>query len=197
MADTPRTKLQPRPMRIVRKLRVRVDDGPDAGATCAPDDGATRSRSAPPSDNALVLADPAVSRYHLELAPHARRRCRSSISAAATARGSAACASSARSSRRARGCGSATRRSSSTTPARTVAPPPGEVAALGGSRRRQRGDPRGRAARPQARARRLVGADPGRDRHRQGGRRARDPRREPAPRRTSSSSSTAARCRRR
>ena len=67
MADTPRTKLQRRPIKLVHKLRVRVDVGPDAGATCAPDDGA-RLAVGTSADNALVLADPAVSRYHLELA---------------------------------------------------------------------------------------------------------------------------------
>jgi DNA-binding NtrC family response regulator len=66
MSDTPRTKLQPRPIRLVHKLRVRVDGGPDAGATCAPDDG-SRIAVGTATDNALVLADPAVSRYHLEL----------------------------------------------------------------------------------------------------------------------------------
>src|SRR3569832_2857365 len=38
--DVPRTKLQPRPIKVVRKLRLRVDAGPAAGAMCAPDDGA-------------------------------------------------------------------------------------------------------------------------------------------------------------
>jgi len=65
--DTPRTKLQPRPIKVVRKLRVRVDGGPDAGASCAPDDG-ERLAIGTAADNALVLRDPAVSRYHLELA---------------------------------------------------------------------------------------------------------------------------------
>ena len=66
MVDAPRTKLQPRPMRVVHKLRVTVDAGPDARATCAPDDGA-RLAIGTAADNVLVLADPAVSRYHLEL----------------------------------------------------------------------------------------------------------------------------------
>ena len=66
MVDTPRTKLQPRPVRIVHKLRVTVDAGPDAGTACAPDDGASIAIGTS-ADNALVLADPAVSRYHLEL----------------------------------------------------------------------------------------------------------------------------------
>ncbi|MDB4958934.1 MAG: Formate hydrogenlyase transcriptional activator [Myxococcales bacterium] len=64
--DAPRTKLQPRPIRLVHKLRVRVDAGPDAGQTCAPDDGAQLAIGTSP-DNALVLTDTAVSRYHLEL----------------------------------------------------------------------------------------------------------------------------------
>jgi DNA-binding NtrC family response regulator len=69
VTDTPRTKLQPRPIRIARKVRVRVEAGPDAGAVCAPpgDDGA-RLAIGTAADNALVLADPTVSRYHLELA---------------------------------------------------------------------------------------------------------------------------------
>jgi DNA-binding NtrC family response regulator len=64
--ETPRTKLQPRPIKVVRKLRVRVDAGPDAGAMCAPDDGAKLAIGTS-EDNALVLHDTAVSRYHLEL----------------------------------------------------------------------------------------------------------------------------------
>jgi DNA-binding NtrC family response regulator len=64
--DAPRTKLQPRPVRIVHKLRVAVVAGPDAGATCAPDDG-SRVAIGTAEDNALVVRDPAVSRYHLEL----------------------------------------------------------------------------------------------------------------------------------
>src|SRR5258706_11081227 len=69
MADVPRTKLQPRPVRMIHKLRVRVDGGPDAGATCAPqgDDAAAKLSIGTSDDNALVLRDPAVSRYHLEL----------------------------------------------------------------------------------------------------------------------------------
>jgi len=64
--DAPRTRLQQRPIRIVHRLRVTVDEGPDAGATIAPDDGASLAIGTS-EDNALVLADPAVSRYHLEL----------------------------------------------------------------------------------------------------------------------------------
>ena len=69
MADVPRTKLQPRPVRMIHKLRVRVDSGPDAGTTCAPqgDDAGTKLSVGTSDDNALVLRDAAVSRYHLEL----------------------------------------------------------------------------------------------------------------------------------
>jgi len=68
MADVPRTKLQPRPVRIVHKLRVSIVAGPDAGATCAPpvEDG-SRLAVGTAEDNALVVRDAAVSRYHLEL----------------------------------------------------------------------------------------------------------------------------------
>jgi DNA-binding NtrC family response regulator len=66
VVDTPRTKLQPRPIRVARKLRVRVTHGPDAGAELAPDEGGRLAIGTAP-DNALVLADAAVSRYHLEL----------------------------------------------------------------------------------------------------------------------------------
>ena len=67
MVDTPRTKLQPRPIRVARKLRVRVTHGPNAGVELAPDE-AGRIAIGTADDNTLVLADPAVSRYHLELA---------------------------------------------------------------------------------------------------------------------------------
>jgi DNA-binding NtrC family response regulator len=66
MAEPPRTKLQQRPVRVVHKLRVAVIGGTDTGATCAPDDGA-RLAVGTAEDNALVVRDPAVSRYHLEL----------------------------------------------------------------------------------------------------------------------------------
>ncbi|MBX3158944.1 MAG: sigma 54-dependent Fis family transcriptional regulator [Deltaproteobacteria bacterium] len=66
MDDVPRTRLQPRAVRMVHRLRVTVERGPDAGATCAPDDDAALAIGTS-EDNALVLADPAVSRYHLEL----------------------------------------------------------------------------------------------------------------------------------
>jgi DNA-binding NtrC family response regulator len=69
VTDTPRTKLQHRPIRVARKLRVRVEAGPDAGAICEPAaDDAARLAIGTSADNALVLADPTVSRYHLELA---------------------------------------------------------------------------------------------------------------------------------
>src|SRR6187401_1227330 len=51
---------------MVHKLRVTVEEGPDAGTTIAPDDGASLAIGTS-EDNALVLADPTVSRYHLEL----------------------------------------------------------------------------------------------------------------------------------
>src|SRR6185503_99671 len=47
-------------------LRVTVEGGPDSGKTCAPDDGAALSIGTA-ADNALVLGDATVSRYHLEL----------------------------------------------------------------------------------------------------------------------------------
>jgi DNA-binding NtrC family response regulator len=64
--DVPRTRLQPRAVRMVHKLRVAVEEGPDAGTVCAPDDGASLAIGTS-EDNALVLRDAAVSRYHLEL----------------------------------------------------------------------------------------------------------------------------------
>jgi len=51
---------------MVHRLRATVEAGPDAGTTCAPDDGAALSIGTA-ADNALVLGDPTVSRYHLEL----------------------------------------------------------------------------------------------------------------------------------
>ena len=69
VTDSPRTKLAPRPIRVARKLRVRVEAGPDAGAVCEPAaDAGARLAIGTSADNALVLADPTVSRYHLELA---------------------------------------------------------------------------------------------------------------------------------
>ena len=58
MADLPRTKLQPRPVRVVHQLRVVGDAGSAEGDTLS---------IGTADDNALVLRDPAVSRYHLEL----------------------------------------------------------------------------------------------------------------------------------
>jgi DNA-binding NtrC family response regulator len=66
MDDAPRTRLQPRAVRMVHRLRVTVEEGPDRGAACAPDDGASLAIGTS-EDNALVLTDPTVSRYHLEL----------------------------------------------------------------------------------------------------------------------------------
>ncbi len=66
MDDTPRTRLQPRPVRMVHRLRITVETGPDAGTQHAPDDAATIAIGTS-EDNAIVLTDPTVSRYHLEL----------------------------------------------------------------------------------------------------------------------------------
>jgi DNA-binding NtrC family response regulator len=69
--DEPRTRLKPRPVRVVRALRVVVEAGPDAGATSTPDSHAPGEAGTlaigTAEDNALILVDPAVSRYHLEL----------------------------------------------------------------------------------------------------------------------------------
>jgi DNA-binding NtrC family response regulator len=51
----------------VRKLRVVVERGPDAGASATSDGDGLSLGSAP--GNGLVLTDPKVSRYHVELAP--------------------------------------------------------------------------------------------------------------------------------
>src|SRR3569623_456301 len=64
-SDVPRTKLQPRPVRIVHKLRVALVAGPDAGASCAPHDGA-RLAVGTAEDIALVVRDPAGSCYLVE-----------------------------------------------------------------------------------------------------------------------------------
>jgi DNA-binding NtrC family response regulator len=66
MDDTPRTRLQPRPVRMVHRLRITVEAGPDAGAQHAPEDAASIAIGTS-ADNAIVLTDPVVSRYHLEL----------------------------------------------------------------------------------------------------------------------------------
>jgi DNA-binding NtrC family response regulator len=65
MDDAPRTRLQSRPVRMVHRLRVTVEAGADASAQVAADDGALAIGTS--EDNALVLTDPSVSRYHLEL----------------------------------------------------------------------------------------------------------------------------------
>jgi DNA-binding NtrC family response regulator len=64
--DEARTKLQARQARVVQRLRVRVDEGPDAGASCEPGDGGAVVVGTA-ADNALVLGDELVSRYHVEL----------------------------------------------------------------------------------------------------------------------------------
>ncbi|HTJ47374.1 MAG TPA: sigma 54-interacting transcriptional regulator [Kofleriaceae bacterium] len=61
-----RTKLQPRQARVIRKLRVRVDEGPDAGLACEPE-GAAAVSVGTADDNQLVVSDDTVSRYHLEV----------------------------------------------------------------------------------------------------------------------------------
>jgi DNA-binding NtrC family response regulator len=66
MDDVPRTRLQARPVRLVHRLRISVEGGPDAGAQCAPEDAASISVGTS-TDNTVVLTDPTVSRYHLEL----------------------------------------------------------------------------------------------------------------------------------
>jgi len=66
MDELPRTKLQPRPVRIVHRIRVSVEAGPDAGASCEPEDPDAIAVGTS-EDNTLALGDPAVSRYHLEL----------------------------------------------------------------------------------------------------------------------------------
>jgi DNA-binding NtrC family response regulator len=57
--DVPRTRLQPRTVRVIRELRVSPE-----GGEAVTGDAITIGTSA---DNTLVLHDPAVSRYHLEL----------------------------------------------------------------------------------------------------------------------------------
>jgi DNA-binding NtrC family response regulator len=66
-----RTRPQKRTTRVVSRLRVSVTAGADRGLSVAPDDDAPLSIGTSP-DNALVLTDPTVSRYHLELrrSPH-------------------------------------------------------------------------------------------------------------------------------
>jgi DNA-binding NtrC family response regulator len=62
----PRTEANARKPRIVSRLLLRVDEGPDAGTIYRSTGEATISVGASP-DNQLVLRDRAVSRYHLEL----------------------------------------------------------------------------------------------------------------------------------
>jgi DNA-binding NtrC family response regulator len=61
-----RTKLAKRTVRVIARLRVRVDDGPDAGRAASPEDGAGITVGTSP-DATLVLSDPTVSRYHVDL----------------------------------------------------------------------------------------------------------------------------------
>ncbi len=65
MTDEPRTKLKPRAVRLVHKLRVIVEVGRDR-AMVTPDDAASITIGTG-ADNTLVLSDEAISRYHLEL----------------------------------------------------------------------------------------------------------------------------------
>jgi DNA-binding NtrC family response regulator len=64
MDEAPRTRLQPRSVRMVHRLRVTVEAGPDRGATVSTEDALAIGTS---TDNALALTDQTVSRYHLEL----------------------------------------------------------------------------------------------------------------------------------
>ncbi len=66
MDSAPRTKLQRRQTRVIQRLQARVERGPDAGQRAASTDGKPVTVGAAP-DGGLVLSDPAVSRYHLEL----------------------------------------------------------------------------------------------------------------------------------
>ncbi len=66
MESGPRTKLQRRQTRVVQCLQVRVERGPDAGLRASSEDAGPVTVGASP-DNRLVLTDPLVSRYHLEL----------------------------------------------------------------------------------------------------------------------------------
>jgi len=67
----PSTQLRPRRLGSVpRKLRIAVVDGPDAGTVFEGGETGHHSLSVGVSrDNDLVLSDPMVSRYHLELSP--------------------------------------------------------------------------------------------------------------------------------
>ena len=66
MDSAPRTKLQRRQTRVIQRLQARVERGLDAGLRAASLDGKPVTVGAAP-DGGLVLSDPAVSRYHLEL----------------------------------------------------------------------------------------------------------------------------------
>ena len=66
MDDAPRTRLQSRPVRMVHRLRITIEQGPDAGALHALEDPDSISIGTS-ADNTIVLTDPTVSRYHLEL----------------------------------------------------------------------------------------------------------------------------------
>jgi DNA-binding NtrC family response regulator len=64
--EEPLTRRAPMRLRPARRLQVAVLEGPEAGRTVeSPDAGAIGVGVAP--DNALVVTDPTVSRYHLEL----------------------------------------------------------------------------------------------------------------------------------
>ncbi len=60
-----RTELKRRSFAVAGRLRLRVESGPDAGASAESSDRAITVGTSP--DNNLVLSDRAVSRYHLEL----------------------------------------------------------------------------------------------------------------------------------
>jgi DNA-binding NtrC family response regulator len=62
----PRTKLRPRPARVIGRLAVRVVDGPDAGLVHHSGDEPSIAIGAA-IHNDLVLSDPTVSRYHMEI----------------------------------------------------------------------------------------------------------------------------------
>ncbi len=67
MVSQQRTKLQPRQARVIKRVRVRVEQGRDAGAEASAAEDATTLTVGTSPDNTLVLSDPTVSRYHLEL----------------------------------------------------------------------------------------------------------------------------------
>ena len=66
MAKEQRTQAQEHDDTPIRRLRVVVLEGADAGQSYEPDTGQTISVGSSP-DNDFVLNDPAVSRYHIEL----------------------------------------------------------------------------------------------------------------------------------